>query len=98
SIASEYQAQLAIGGVDGTLRSRFRNEKKRRAVRAKTGTLDDTAALSGYVSAPPGKHPIAFSIFVNKAEGQVSNARAAIDKLVKSVADYQYGKLPAAKD
>ncbi|MBP9113694.1 MAG: D-alanyl-D-alanine carboxypeptidase/D-alanyl-D-alanine-endopeptidase, partial [Polyangiaceae bacterium] len=42
SIASEYQAQLAIGGVDGTLRSRFRNEKKRRAVRAKTGTLDDT--------------------------------------------------------
>jgi D-alanyl-D-alanine carboxypeptidase/D-alanyl-D-alanine-endopeptidase (penicillin-binding protein 4) len=87
----EYVAQLAIGGVDGTLRGRFHGEKQRRAVRAKTGTLDDAIALGGYVLAPPGKGPVAFSVLFNKVEGKAYGARAAADKLVEIVAERLWG-------
>jgi D-alanyl-D-alanine carboxypeptidase/D-alanyl-D-alanine-endopeptidase (penicillin-binding protein 4) len=83
---AEFVAQLAIGGVDGTLEKRFRGEKTRRMVRAKTGTLDDAIALSGYVMGPPGKGPIAFAIIFNKVAGKASGARAAADKLVELIA------------
>lgn len=86
AIQPEFLAQLAIGGVDGTLHKRFRMDTTRRKVRAKTGTLDDVIALSGYVLGPPGKGPIAFSIFFNKVAGQQSGARAAADKLVELIA------------
>src|SRR5207245_1373220 len=71
AIQPEFLAQLAVGGVDGTLHKRFRMDTTRRRVRAKTGTLDDVIALSGYVLGPPGKGPIAFSIFFNKVAGHV---------------------------
>jgi D-alanyl-D-alanine carboxypeptidase/D-alanyl-D-alanine-endopeptidase (penicillin-binding protein 4) len=92
AIRDEYVAQLAIGGVDGTLRGRFHAEKQRRAVRAKTGTLDDAIALGGYVLGPPGKGPIAFSVLFNKVEGKAYGARAAADKLVELVADKLWGE------
>ena len=83
AISNEFVAQLAIGGVDGTLHKRFRNTRAHRSVRAKTGTLEDAIALSGYVLGPPGKGPIAFSIMFNKVAGKGSGARAAADKLVE---------------
>lgn len=86
--SSEFVAQLAIGGVDGTLHGRFRPQKDLRIVRAKTGTLESIAALSGYVLAPPGKNPLAFSILVNNVAGKVSGTRAAIDKCVESLVRY----------
>ncbi len=86
AIMPEYVAQLSIGGVDGTLRNRFHGEKIRRSVRAKTGTLDDAAALSGYVLGPPGHGPVAFSILINHVQGKVAAARAAADTLVELVA------------
>jgi D-alanyl-D-alanine carboxypeptidase/D-alanyl-D-alanine-endopeptidase (penicillin-binding protein 4) len=85
AISSEYVAQLSIGGVDGTLHKRFREVKDRRILRAKTGTLEATVALSGYVLAPPGKGPIAFSIMVNNVAGKVSGTRVAIDKCVDAI-------------
>ncbi len=91
AIREEYVAQLSIGGVDGTLRGRFKKETQRRAVRAKTGTLDDAIALSGYVLAPPGKGPLAFSVLFNKVEGKAYGARAAADKLVELLADRLWG-------
>ena len=81
AVAPEFTAQLAIGGVDGTLHKRFRAEKSRRSLPAKTGTLADVIALSGYVSGPPGKSTIAFCILINKVAGRASVARAAADKL-----------------
>ncbi len=80
----EFVAQLAIGGQDGTLRSRYKDSRANGVVRAKTGTLDATVALSGYILAPPGKDPIAFSILVNNVSGKVGDARIAIDKCVES--------------
>ncbi|CAN5528023.1 hypothetical protein BH09MYX1_BH09MYX1_42040 [soil metagenome] len=91
AISAEFVAQLAIGGVDGTLHKRFHNQAKRRCVRAKTGTLDDAIALSGYVLGPPGKSPIAFSIVFNKVAGKASAARIAADKLVEAIVHELWG-------
>lgn len=90
SLRGEFVSQLAIGGVDGTLHKRFRDLRTHRAVRAKTGTLDDAIALSGYVLAPAGKSTIAFAILFNKVSGKASVARAAADKLVDTIHDRQW--------
>jgi D-alanyl-D-alanine carboxypeptidase/D-alanyl-D-alanine-endopeptidase (penicillin-binding protein 4) len=84
----EFLAQLAVGGVDGTLHRRFHQELTRRRVRAKTGTLDDVIALSGYVLRDGGRGPIAFSIFFNHVAGKQDGARHAADRLVDLVARY----------
>ncbi|HMI85878.1 MAG TPA: D-alanyl-D-alanine carboxypeptidase/D-alanyl-D-alanine-endopeptidase [Polyangiaceae bacterium] len=85
AISSEFVGQLAIGGVDGTLHKRFRELKDKRILRAKTGTLEATSALSGYVFGAPGKAPLAFAIVVNDVAGKVSGTRAAMDKLIDAV-------------
>lgn len=87
---NEYVAQLAIGGADGTLRSRFKNAKQKMVVRAKTGTLEGAASLSGYVLAPAGRAPIAFSILVNGVAGKVGDARQAMDKCVNQIIEHLY--------
>jgi D-alanyl-D-alanine carboxypeptidase/D-alanyl-D-alanine-endopeptidase (penicillin-binding protein 4) len=83
----EYLAQLSIGGVDGTLRARFHAFASTHAIRAKTGTLDAVAALSGYVLAPPGRSPLAFSVLVNGIPGKVGAARPSMDRIVEAAAE-----------
>ena len=90
TLKNEFVAQLAIGGVDGTLHKRFREQRAHRSVRAKTGTLDDAIALSGYVLAPAGRNTIAFSILFNKVAGHAASARMAADKLVDLIAERQW--------
>jgi D-alanyl-D-alanine carboxypeptidase/D-alanyl-D-alanine-endopeptidase (penicillin-binding protein 4) len=82
SIASELVAQLAIGGVDGTLRSRFQRQASSRAVRAKTGTLARVVALSGYVLSP-SRAPIAFAMVVEAKAADQPGARRRMDELVE---------------
>jgi serine-type D-Ala-D-Ala carboxypeptidase/endopeptidase (penicillin-binding protein 4) len=89
-ISSEFVAQLAIGGVDGTLHKRFRELKDKRILRAKTGTLEATSALSGYVLGPPGKPPIAFAIVVNDIAGKVAGTRVAVDKLIDAIVKHAW--------
>jgi D-alanyl-D-alanine carboxypeptidase/D-alanyl-D-alanine-endopeptidase (penicillin-binding protein 4) len=86
TIQPEYVAQLAVGGVDGTLRKRFHGELTRRRVRAKTGTLDDVIALSGYVLREGAQGPVAFSMFFNRVGGKQDGARHAADRLVEAIA------------
>ncbi len=59
----EYDASLAIGGADGTLRKRMKAAPAY-SVRAKTGTLDGVVALSGYTTFADGS-PAAFSMLFN---------------------------------
>lgn len=89
AIGSEMVAQLAIGGVDGTLHKRFEKLAARRAVRAKTGTLRDVVALSGYVLGPAGRPPVAFSLIVSGPSA--SEARARIDAIVEEIARQLWG-------
>jgi D-alanyl-D-alanine carboxypeptidase/D-alanyl-D-alanine-endopeptidase (penicillin-binding protein 4) len=90
TVRNEYVAQLAVGGVDGTLHKRFRDTRAHRAVRAKTGTLDDAIALSGYVLAPRGRSTVAYAILFNHVSGHAASARAAADKLVEILHDRFY--------
>ncbi len=84
----EFVAQLATAGVDGTLELRFRQAPMLRNVRAKTGTLADVTALSGYVLAPPGRRTVAFSILVNGARGRLAQGRQLQEDLVTAVAQH----------
>jgi len=92
ALKNEFVAQLSIGGVDGTLHKRFRDTRHERSIRAKTGTLDDAIALSGYVLGPPGKGNVCFAIVFNKVSGHAAAARAAADKLVDLVHDQRWKK------
>jgi D-alanyl-D-alanine carboxypeptidase/D-alanyl-D-alanine-endopeptidase (penicillin-binding protein 4) len=94
AVGPEFVAQLATGGVDGTLQKRFRNAPMKRNVRAKTGTLKDVISLAGYVMPPPGRSPVAFAIVFNDVEGKAAGARAAADKLVELVARRLWAKAP----
>lgn len=80
----DYLAQLAVGGVDGTLRSRFRKTLRRR-VRAKTGSLNRVVALSGYVLGS-GARAYAFALIVNGIAGKHAEIRARIDRVVEAIA------------
>jgi D-alanyl-D-alanine carboxypeptidase/D-alanyl-D-alanine-endopeptidase (penicillin-binding protein 4) len=62
AVAPEFEASLAVGGIDGTIRGRFLGTDAVGLVRAKTGTLDSVSALSGYVG--DTGDVLIFSIFV----------------------------------
>jgi len=98
AISSEFVGQLAIGGVDGTLHKRFRELKDKRILRAKTGTLEATTALSGYVFGPPGRPPLAFAIVVNDIAGKVAGTRAAMDKLIDAIVKHAWKSEMRASD
>ena len=51
----ELMASLPLAGVDGTLRTRFRNGPLRGRLHAKTGTLDRVKSLAGYLMAHGGQ-------------------------------------------
>ncbi len=78
--------QLAVGGVDGTLKHRFSAFKKARSIRAKTGTLDRVIALSGFAFRPDGSSPVAFSLLVSGIAGKHAEVRQRVDELVSAVA------------
>lgn len=82
---AEYRAALAVGGRDGTLWSRFRDDALAGRVRGKTGTLNGVHCLAGYVDAADG-HTYAFSFLVNDLEGASARARRVHDQLVVALA------------
>ncbi len=90
TLRSEYVSQLAVGGTDGTLHGRLTGLAHPRIVRAKTGTLDDVIALSGYVLGPRADSTLAFSILINGVSGKQWKARALADDMVRALAEYLY--------
>lgn len=85
-VSSAYYDALPQGGKDGTLEYRFRRPAPARgSVRAKTGTLSNTSALSGYVESQTGT-PIAFTVFCNHHLADGNQVRSAQDVLVNTLA------------
>jgi len=58
---------LAVGGIDGTLRKRFRNNAARGHVYGKTGYINGVKTLAGYVQTRSGQW-LAFAFFYNNAK------------------------------
>jgi len=80
-----WKATFPVGGVDGTLAGRFKNSPLQGKLFAKTGTLNEVNALSGYLTAASGK-TIVFSILVN---GHLPGSNAeiqAIDHICEAIA------------
>jgi len=84
--ASVWRDALPIGGVDGTLKNRFAGTLAVGNVRAKTGTIDQVSALTGYVTTTSGEHFV-FSIVVNEVtDGKLR--QAVIDEIVVALANF----------
>ncbi len=92
AIRNEFVAHLAIGGVDGTLARRMRELPAQRIVRAKTGTLNDAIALSGYVLGPTPDRAYAFSYIANGITGKQAAARQLSDEIVAVLARQLHGR------
>jgi len=87
AIRADYVAHLAVGGSDGTLKSRLEDLPRPRMVRAKTGTLRDVVALSGYVFGEPDRS-VAFSFLANGIAGRQRDAKKLADDIVRALANY----------
>jgi D-alanyl-D-alanine carboxypeptidase/D-alanyl-D-alanine-endopeptidase (penicillin-binding protein 4) len=74
-----------VAGVDGSLYTRFRNSSLRGKLWAKTGTLNETNALSGYLQTSSGK-TVAFSILVNGHRPGSQAEIPAIEKICEAIA------------
>ena len=83
-----FLASLPIGGVDGTLQYRYGEGPARGVVRAKTGTLSNVSALSGYVPTADGR-TLAFVLVSNHHTVPSREARRAQDRVVNLLAGYR---------
>jgi len=82
---NDWRTSLPIAGVDGTLQRRFVNSALKGRLWAKTGTLNEANALTGYLKAKSGE-TIAFSILVNGRRPGSSAEEQAIDRIVEAIA------------
>ncbi|HEX8643874.1 MAG TPA: D-alanyl-D-alanine carboxypeptidase/D-alanyl-D-alanine-endopeptidase [Allosphingosinicella sp.] len=80
-----WRATLPVAGVDGTLGGRFRDTALAGRLFAKTGTLNATNALSGYMVARSGR-TLVFSIYANDVPGGAS-ATAIMDAALVLIAE-----------
>jgi D-alanyl-D-alanine carboxypeptidase/D-alanyl-D-alanine-endopeptidase (penicillin-binding protein 4) len=85
--ATVFRDALPIGGVDGTLRNRFKGTPAENNVRAKTGSLSSAASLGGYVTTAAGEK-LAFSIMVNNYPRDVEPRSLCIDPIAILLASY----------
>ena len=79
-----WRETLPIAGVDGTLTNRFRGTSLERRLFAKTGTLNATNGLSGYMIGRSGR-TLVFSFFANDVPGGGSATRT-MDAVLELIA------------
>ncbi|HEY3990547.1 MAG TPA: D-alanyl-D-alanine carboxypeptidase/D-alanyl-D-alanine-endopeptidase [Acidobacteriaceae bacterium] len=81
---ASWRAALPVAGVDGTLDDRFTNSPVKGRLDAKTGTLGEVRALSGYLTAASG-HTVVLSILVNDHQPNSKAESKAMDRLVEMI-------------
>lgn len=82
-----FQATLPVGGQDGgTIARRFKGTRAEGNVRAKTGSIANVRALSGYVTTLDGE-PLVFSIIANSFTQPQATIDAATDLAVERLAN-----------
>jgi D-alanyl-D-alanine carboxypeptidase/D-alanyl-D-alanine-endopeptidase (penicillin-binding protein 4) len=82
---ADWKKSLPVGGEDGSLVERFGKAPLKDHVFAKTGTLGEARALSGYLEGASGKTVI-FSIMVGNHMPQTNGDRETMDKIVAAIA------------
>jgi D-alanyl-D-alanine carboxypeptidase/D-alanyl-D-alanine-endopeptidase (penicillin-binding protein 4) len=86
-------AGFPVAGRDGTLARRFRNNPAVGRLRAKTGALDEVAALTGYVDSATGAPPLVFAFLINQLPGEAIG-RALQEQLGAVFAAYPEAPAP----
>jgi len=81
----DWKSSFPVGGVDGTLAGRFTQAPLKGHVFAKTGTLGEARALSGYIDCASGRTVI-FSIMVDNHAPHSRADEDAMDKIVAAIA------------
>lgn len=82
--AAQWKNTLAVAGKDGTLAYRFKNAPLAGAMVGKTGALNQTAALSGFLPTAKGK-TFTFAFFVNDIP-QDGSSRSQMDRVIELIA------------
>ena len=71
-------------GVSGTLKDRMKDTPLEKNVLAKTGSMHDVSALSGYLITPTGRTMI-FSIVSNGINGKLSKAKSLEENILLAI-------------
>ena len=79
-----WRAALPVAGVDGTLDDRFTQSPVKGKLDAKTGTLGEVRALSGYLTTASGR-TLVISILVNDHQPNSKAESKAMDQLVEMI-------------
>ncbi|MGB9417870.1 MAG: D-alanyl-D-alanine carboxypeptidase, partial [Acidobacteriaceae bacterium] len=79
-----WRAALPVAGVDGTLDDRFTQSPVKGKLDAKTGTLGEVRALSGYLTTDSGR-TLVISILVNDHQPNSKAESKAMDQLVEMI-------------
>jgi D-alanyl-D-alanine carboxypeptidase/D-alanyl-D-alanine-endopeptidase (penicillin-binding protein 4) len=82
---ADWKKSLPIGGEDGSLAGRFPKAPLKDHIFAKTGTLGEARALSGYLDCASGRTVI-FSIMVGNHMPRSNADRDAMDRIVGLIA------------
>jgi len=83
-----FNASLPVAGEDGTLANRLKGTVAEGRVQAKTGSMSNVRALSGYMSTADAE-PLAFSILVNNFETPADVVNNATDAIVIRLAQFR---------
>lgn len=86
-----FHRSLSIAGVDGTLRRRMTGTAAAHNVRAKTGTLRNVSALSGFITTADGE-TLAFAILSNGPSP--GSYKAAENRVMEEVSRFTYRSPP----
>jgi serine-type D-Ala-D-Ala carboxypeptidase/endopeptidase (penicillin-binding protein 4) len=81
---ADWKASLPVGGEDGSMAARFGKTPMKDRVFAKTGTLGEARALSGYLECASGRTVI-FSIMVGNHAPGTNADRDVMDRIVGAI-------------
>jgi len=88
TLRGPFEASLPIAGRDGTLANRMKGTAADGNARAKTGSMSNVRALSGYVASGDGE-PLVFSILANNFETTADVINHATDAIVVRLAEFR---------
>lgn len=83
----DWRATLPIAGRDGTLQNRFKGTILEGRLFAKTGSLNASRALSGYLTTRSGKTLIFSALANDMPEDTDAQATAAVDRALVAIAE-----------
>ena len=88
TVGTVFRGGLAKPGGLGTLHGRLGGLESGALVNAKSGTLSNVSALSGYLTTAAGEH-LVFSILSNGSRGSVTASKEAEDRLLLLLSRYR---------